>query len=143
MPQRVFDLYRHLEEGGERTDAMGPRTNASLEAWKKHKGEMDAWRWNEYWVRLDVVIEFKRDVYQLALTELARFLPKVTHHPNRYLRGSVRPHGRDGRDARRDADNPAEGGCPGAGALSGSAQDEVVPVDQLGAVGVPQQTGDL
>lgn len=47
MPQRVFDLYRHLEEGGERTDALGPRTNASLEAWKKHKGEMDAWRWNE------------------------------------------------------------------------------------------------
>ncbi len=32
--------------------------------------EFDAWRWNEYWVPLDAVIEFKRDVYQLALTEL-------------------------------------------------------------------------
>jgi putative (di)nucleoside polyphosphate hydrolase len=36
--------------------------------------EFDAWRWNEYWVPLDAVIEFKRDVYQLALTELSRFL---------------------------------------------------------------------
>jgi hypothetical protein len=29
--------------------------------------------WNEYWIPLEVVIEFKRDVYQMALTELARF----------------------------------------------------------------------
>ncbi|KMQ79967.1 Adenosine (5')-pentaphospho-(5'')-adenosine pyrophosphohydrolase [Candidatus Burkholderia pumila] len=36
--------------------------------------EFDAWRWNEYWVPLDAVIEFKRDVYQMALTELSRFL---------------------------------------------------------------------
>ncbi|WP_420813294.1 RNA pyrophosphohydrolase [Pararobbsia silviterrae] len=36
--------------------------------------EFDAWRWNEYWVPLDAVIEFKRDVYQLALSELSRFL---------------------------------------------------------------------
>ena len=51
--------------------------------------EFDAWRWNEYWVPLDVVIEFKRDVYQMALTELARFLPRVNHH-NRYLRSGMR-----------------------------------------------------
>ena len=38
--------------------------------------EFDAWRWNDYWIPLDVVIEFKRDVYQMALTELARFLPR-------------------------------------------------------------------
>ncbi|MDR1367456.1 MAG: RNA pyrophosphohydrolase [Candidatus Accumulibacter sp.] len=36
--------------------------------------EFDAWRWNDYWVPLDTVIEFKRDVYQRALKELARFL---------------------------------------------------------------------
>ncbi len=35
--------------------------------------EFDAWRWSEYWVPLDAVIEFKRGVYQMALTELARF----------------------------------------------------------------------
>lgn len=40
--------------------------------------EFDAWRWNEYWIPLDVVIEFKRDVYQLALTELSRFLPRAS-----------------------------------------------------------------
>ena len=56
--------------------------------------EFDAWRWNEYWVPLDVVIEFKRDVYQMALTELARFLPRGAHH-NRYLRSGMRPHHRD------------------------------------------------
>jgi putative (di)nucleoside polyphosphate hydrolase len=36
--------------------------------------EFDAWRWSEYWVPLESVIEFKRDVYQQALSELARFL---------------------------------------------------------------------
>lgn len=39
--------------------------------------EFDAWRWSDYWVPLDAVIEFKRDVYQLALTELSRFLNRA------------------------------------------------------------------
>jgi len=34
--------------------------------------EFDAWRWSCYWVPLESVIEFKRDVYQQALIELAR-----------------------------------------------------------------------
>lgn len=38
------------------------------------KPEFDAWRWHTYWVPLETVIEFKRDVYQQALTELHRFL---------------------------------------------------------------------
>ena len=41
--------------------------------------EFDAWRWNDYWVPLDAVIEFKRGVYQLALTELSRLLFR-SHH---------------------------------------------------------------
>ena len=36
--------------------------------------EFDAWRWHEYWVPLDAVIEFKREVYRQALNELRRFL---------------------------------------------------------------------
>ena len=52
--------------------------------------EFDAWRWNDYWVPLDVVVEFKRGVYEMALTELARFLPRPEHR-NRYLRGGMRP----------------------------------------------------
>ncbi|WP_284335099.1 RNA pyrophosphohydrolase [Comamonas sp. NoAH] len=56
--------------------------------------EFDAWRWNDYWVPLDVVVEFKRGVYEMALTELARFVPRSEQQRNRYLRSGMRP--RDG-----------------------------------------------
>ena len=56
--------------------------------------EFDAWRWNDYWVPLEMVIEFKRGVYELALTELSRFLPRAAHH-TRYLRAGIRGRGRD------------------------------------------------
>jgi putative (di)nucleoside polyphosphate hydrolase len=36
--------------------------------------EFDAWRWHDYWVPLDTVIDFKRDVYRQALIELHRYL---------------------------------------------------------------------
>ena len=36
--------------------------------------EFDAWRWIPFWIQLDTVIDFKREVYQLALSELARYL---------------------------------------------------------------------
>lgn len=36
--------------------------------------EFDAWRWHDYWVPIESVIEFKRDVYQQALLELSRFV---------------------------------------------------------------------
>jgi putative (di)nucleoside polyphosphate hydrolase len=39
--------------------------------------EFDAWRWSEYWIPLESVIEFKREVYYHALCELSRFLPGV------------------------------------------------------------------
>jgi putative (di)nucleoside polyphosphate hydrolase len=60
--------------------------------------EFDAWRWNDYWVPLDVVVEFKRGVYEMALTELSRFVPRFDARPdhrNRYLRGGVGVHQRD------------------------------------------------
>jgi len=59
-------------------------------------------------VPLDVVIEFKRGVYQLALTELARFLPKTNYH-NRYLRGGPRGP-RDDHDQHSDLPDDAVGG---------------------------------
>jgi putative (di)nucleoside polyphosphate hydrolase len=40
--------------------------------------EFDAWRWSAYWIPLDAVIEFKRDVYSKALSELARYLSRKT-----------------------------------------------------------------
>jgi putative (di)nucleoside polyphosphate hydrolase len=36
--------------------------------------EFDAWRWHDYWVPLETVIDFKREVYRQALIELHRFL---------------------------------------------------------------------
>jgi len=36
--------------------------------------EFDAWRWSQYWVPLDAVIDFKREVYSMALNELAGVL---------------------------------------------------------------------
>lgn len=42
---------------------------------RSDKPEFDAWRWSDYWVPLSDVIEFKREVYELALGELSRFLP--------------------------------------------------------------------
>lgn len=41
------------------------------------KPEFDAWRWSQYWVPLDGVVEFKRGVYYQALSELCRYLPAM------------------------------------------------------------------
>jgi putative (di)nucleoside polyphosphate hydrolase len=60
--------------------------------------EFDAWRWNDYWVPLDVVVEFKRGVYEMALTELSRYLPRQDHR-SRYLRQGARA-GHDNSEAR-------------------------------------------
>lgn len=38
------------------------------------KPEFDAWRWHDFWIPLESVIEFKRGVYQSALAELSRFV---------------------------------------------------------------------
>jgi putative (di)nucleoside polyphosphate hydrolase len=62
-------------------------------------------------VPLDVVIEFKRGVYQLALTELARFLPKMNYQ-NRYLRGGPRGP-RDDRSSDLPDDAADNGGLAG------------------------------
>ncbi|MCE1180794.1 MAG: RNA pyrophosphohydrolase [Rhodocyclales bacterium] len=51
---------------------VGRDTDINLRA--TSKPEFDAWRWNDYWVPLDAVIEFKRTVYELALRELVRFV---------------------------------------------------------------------
>lgn len=39
--------------------------------------EFDAWRWHQYWAPIDEVIDFKRQVYEEALSELARLLPEL------------------------------------------------------------------
>jgi putative (di)nucleoside polyphosphate hydrolase len=36
--------------------------------------EFDAWRWHDYWVPLEAVIDFKRESYRLGLEQLVGFL---------------------------------------------------------------------
>ena len=81
--------------------------------------EFDAWRWNDYWVPLDVVVEFKRGVYEMALTELSRFVPRADNrfdvrpdHRNRYLRGGMRQ--RDPGEAGTGEQGLHSAGLPGA-----------------------------
>lgn len=50
----------------------GRDTDISLRA--TPKPEFDAWRWSSYWVPLESVIDFKRNVYEQALTELSRLI---------------------------------------------------------------------
>jgi putative (di)nucleoside polyphosphate hydrolase len=72
--------------------------------------EFDAWRWHDFWVPLDAVIEFKRDVYQMALGELSRFLPRQEYR-SRYLRGARRSdqdHEHQGDDFHGAAEHSAE-----------------------------------
>lgn len=87
---------------------MGRDTDMNLRA--SNHPEFDAWRWHDYWIPLDTVIEFKRDVYQLALSELARFVPKpVGQQPNRYLRANMRGAPRlDGMPADMDGSEAAD-----------------------------------
>ncbi len=52
--------------------------------------EFDAWRWHDYWVPLDTVIEFKRDVYRKALHQLVQYMerqPRVS--PKSGVRSAV------------------------------------------------------
>ena len=48
--------------------------------------EFDAWRWHDYWIPLDTVIEFKRAVYDQALSELSRLLFERKSESARFLR---------------------------------------------------------
>ena len=100
--------------------------------------EFDAWRWNEYWVPLDVVVEFKRGVYEMALTELSRFLPRQEHR-NRYLRGNMR--NREGEAAASPRGNqfllhPGVEMPPGA-SFDPTPPSAAEPAPGLGDLGLP------
>ena len=69
--------------------------------------EFDAWRWHEYWVPLDVVIEFKRDVYLKALQELSRFLNRPQSANNQQRNRERVQHGH-GSQAHQSETNTSE-----------------------------------
>ena len=65
---------------------VGRDCDVSLRA--SRKPEFDAWRWSEYWAPMESVIEFKREVYQKALEELAQYLRRRTdRRPSRRAAG--------------------------------------------------------
>jgi len=76
--------------------------------------EFDAWRWHDYWIPLETVIEFKRGVYEAALTELSRYLFGPRPEPSRFLRQHARPRGprAEGPGGRHDAARPADAVVP-------------------------------
>jgi putative (di)nucleoside polyphosphate hydrolase len=62
-----------------------------------HHPEFDAWRWHNFWVPLDSVIEFKREVYRSALNELHGLLltrsGQAPAHPDQAQGAAVRMAG--------------------------------------------------
>jgi putative (di)nucleoside polyphosphate hydrolase len=65
---------------------VGRDSDVSLRA-SEHP-EFDAWRWGDYWMPIDSVIEFKREVYRMELNELAVHLhpkggPKLRYPAHR------------------------------------------------------------
>jgi len=56
--------------------------------------EFDAWRWHDYWVPLEAVIDFKRESYRLGLEQLATFLDVTPRNIG------ISPYGRRRRPAR-------------------------------------------
>lgn len=100
-------LYRGQKQIWFLLRLTGHDSNVSLRA--TNHPEFDAWRWSDYWIEFDSVVEFKRDVYRLALEELERYL----HKDVRYLRR--RPDRNEihaVEHARRD--DPQEPGQPGS-----------------------------
>jgi len=49
-------------------------TDGDVQLNSGHEPEFDSWRWIAYWEAVDSIIEFKREVYRQALSELAAFL---------------------------------------------------------------------
>jgi len=81
---------------------VGRDTDVDLRA--SDHPEFDAWRWHDYWIPLDSVIEFKRKVYHQALDELSRHLFGQQPEHSRFLR----QHARQNRPRQPQPFPPAE-----------------------------------
>jgi putative (di)nucleoside polyphosphate hydrolase len=56
---------------------LGEESDVSLNCGEKP--EFDDWRWVDYWSTVEQIIEFKRDVYRRALTELEPLLSRASN----------------------------------------------------------------
>jgi putative (di)nucleoside polyphosphate hydrolase len=75
------DIYKGQKQIWFLLRLVGLDTDISLR--KSPQPEFDAWRWHQFFVPLEGVIEFKRDVYRRALSELGNHLR--INPPDRYL----------------------------------------------------------
>lgn len=77
LPQRYLRRSRGRVCIGQKQKWFALRLKASETAIRFDacdKPEFDGWRWVDYWLPLDEVVDFKRDVYHSALRELAPLL---------------------------------------------------------------------
>lgn len=77
LPQRYLRRSRGRVCIGQKQKWFALRLKASEAAIRFDacdKPEFDGWRWVDYWLPLDEVVDFKRDVYHAALRELAPLL---------------------------------------------------------------------
>lgn len=80
LPQRYLRRSRGRVCIGQKQKWFALRLKASETAIRFDacdKPEFDGWRWVDYWLPLDEVVDFKRDVYHSALRELAPLLSAV------------------------------------------------------------------
>lgn len=49
-------------------------TDSSIDVCGGDHAEFDRWSWVDYWTPLETIVEFKRDMYRHALSELKPFL---------------------------------------------------------------------
>lgn len=64
--------------------------------------EFDAWRWHDYWVPLESVIDFKRESYRLGLEQLSEFLDITPRTVGLSPYGRRRRHARGPRGTGRE-----------------------------------------
>lgn len=111
--------------------------------------EFDAWRWNDFWVPLESVIEFKRDVYRRALDELSGLLfpgsrPAPRRRRSRQRTGGPTADGDGAADVSDDADGAPDGrqgpGTPAPGQLIGERLAVPAPA-RVSAPGMPLPGG--
>jgi len=97
------------------------------------KPEFDAWRWHDYWVPLEAVVDFKRDVYQQALTELSRYVFRDPRRDPQRARARARLGDGKGMDGAGSGER-AQGGAEGIDAVArAEAESPVSSLEKSGA----------
>ena len=69
-----FNVKKTWQYAGQRVQFFLLRyhgTDENIDVQNVPTPEFDAWKWVDYWEPLELIVEFKRDLYRRALTELA------------------------------------------------------------------------